>query len=292
MVMMIEIQAWSLGISCMQGKSAPSEQACPKHHGCGCSSSPCSVRTEPDLATWYSFSCKITKPRKKWPLQQLNLYLENIVILCCRLTRAFLDVFCENGLISLGDNAYMGFAMKYMLNASSARLPYKQGCHTSKVAIQASYREARRLNEPAMVTNWKMRRRRWILRLMAAVIMRLVVVHSASRYSVVKATDTMSATAGKTHRAHLQHSVFQSFEHLFIHSLMHSVNAVWCLCCILTSVNDSILSLSRSFLDSLTTCFIHLFVHYFVLVLSALRYIHTYVLLPVCSTTDTTMCAC
>lgn len=38
---------------------------------------------------------------------------------------------------------------------------------------------------------------------MAARIMRLVVVHRASRNRVVKATDTMSATAGKTHSAHL-----------------------------------------------------------------------------------------
>ena len=54
-----------------------------------------------------------------------------------------------------------------------------------------------------MVTNWKVRRRRWILRLMAATIILLVVVHRANTYTVVNATDTMSATAGKTHRAHL-----------------------------------------------------------------------------------------
>ena len=38
---------------------------------------------------------------------------------------------------------------------------------------------------------------------MAAVIMWLVVVHKASKNRVVKATDTMSPTAGKTHSAHL-----------------------------------------------------------------------------------------
>lgn len=39
---------------------------------------------------------------------------------------------------------------------------------------------------------------------MAAVIMRQVVVSRATKNKVVKATDTMSATAGKTHSAHLQ----------------------------------------------------------------------------------------
>lgn len=53
------------------------------------------------------------------------------------------------------------------------------------------------------VTVWKMRRRRCILRLIAAVIMRRVVVSKATRNKVVKATDTMSATAGKIHSAHL-----------------------------------------------------------------------------------------
>lgn len=56
---------------------------------------------------------------------------------------------------------------------------------------------------PATVTYWKMLRRRLILRLMAAALMRLVVVHRASRYSVVKMTETMSPTAGNTHSAHL-----------------------------------------------------------------------------------------
>lgn len=49
-----------------------------------------------------------------------------------------------------------------------------------------------------------MRRRRCILRLIAAAIMRRVVVSKATRNKVVKATDTMSATAGKTHSAHLR----------------------------------------------------------------------------------------
>ena len=40
--------------------------------------------------------------------------------------------------------------------------------------------------------------------MMAAVIMRRVVVNKATRNKVVKPTHTMSATAGKTHRAHLQ----------------------------------------------------------------------------------------
>ena len=47
-------------------------------------------------------------------------------------------------------------------------------------------------------------RRRLILRLMAAILILLVVLHKASRYSVTKITETMSPTAGNTHRAHLQ----------------------------------------------------------------------------------------
>lgn len=48
-----------------------------------------------------------------------------------------------------------------------------------------------------------MRSRLCILRLMAAVIIRRVVVSKANRNKVVKATEMMSATAGKTHSAHL-----------------------------------------------------------------------------------------
>lgn len=55
-----------------------------------------------------------------------------------------------------------------------------------------------------IVMAWKTRRRCWILRLMAAAIMRRVVASRANKNKVVKATDTMSATAGKTHSAHLQ----------------------------------------------------------------------------------------
>ncbi len=99
------------------------------------------------------------------------------------------------------------------------------------------HRVATWLNRPAMVTNWKMRRRRWILRLMAAVIMRLVVVHSASKYNVVKATDTMSATAGKTHRAHLQHLHF--FIQLFVPSIAHSLTSQLFACLIAHSLTHS-----------------------------------------------------
>ena len=68
--------------------------------------------------------------------------------------------------------------------------------HSQAVAVCRNSLEA--------VMAWKRRRRRWILRLMAAAIMRLVVASRANRNKGVKATDTMSATAGKTHSAHLQ----------------------------------------------------------------------------------------
>lgn len=53
-------------------------------------------------------------------------------------------------------------------------------------------------------TIWKVRRRRCSCLLMAAATILLVVAHKARMNKVVKATDTMSATAGKTQIAHLQ----------------------------------------------------------------------------------------
>ena len=78
-----------------------------------------------------------------------------------------------------------------------------QACSSKCNVMMRSMKLQNEDGPPAIVTNWKMRRRRWILRLMAAAIILLVVVHRANRYTVVNATDTMSATAGKTHRAHL-----------------------------------------------------------------------------------------
>ena len=54
------------------------------------------------------------------------------------------------------------------------------------------------------MTTWKVRSRCCICLLMAAAIILLVVAQRARTKSVLNATDTMSATAGKMHIAHLQ----------------------------------------------------------------------------------------